>query len=192
MFRSIVVCAAHLHIIYLKIWRDYHMKIHKNWRASKFSRGQLNFRCRLPPGNWLQIFIRNPVMINVMEVLSNTGKYESLLPRKVWLPGSHKVTLSPYHGLDITYAGQHAMMIIPRMFHGSIWNGISYGIHKRICESVTTKKSETSKLEAQGPCTGHRSIIAILYCFSFKYMKREKGRDLTRYTNLCGLNTLPH
>ena len=24
------------------------------------------------------------------------------------------------------------------------------------------------KLEAQGPCTGHRSIIAILYCFSFK------------------------
>ena len=47
------------------------------------------------------------------------------------------------------------------------------------------------KLEAQGPCTGHRSIIAILYCFSFKYMKREKGRDLTRYTNLCGLNTLP-
>ena len=49
-----------------------------------------------------------------------------------------------------------------------------------------------NKLEAQGPCTGHRSIIAILYCFSFKYMKREKGRDLTQYTNLCGLNTLPH
>ena len=48
------------------------------------------------------------------------------------------------------------------------------------------------KLEAQGPCTGHRSIIAILYCFSFKYMKRKKGRDLTQYTNLCGLNTLPH
>ena len=48
------------------------------------------------------------------------------------------------------------------------------------------------ELEAQGPCTGHRSIIAILYCFSFKYMKREKGRDLTQYTNLCGLNTLPH
>ena len=48
------------------------------------------------------------------------------------------------------------------------------------------------KLEAQGPCTGHRSIIAILYCFSFKYMKREKGRDLPQYTNLCGLNTLPH
>ena len=48
------------------------------------------------------------------------------------------------------------------------------------------------KLEAQGPCTGHRSTIAILYCFSFKYMKREKGRDLTQYTNLCGLNTLPH
>ena len=48
------------------------------------------------------------------------------------------------------------------------------------------------KLEAQGPCTGHRSIIAILYCFSFKYMKREKGRDLTQYTNLFGLNTLPH
>ena len=48
------------------------------------------------------------------------------------------------------------------------------------------------KLEAQGPCTGHRSSIAILYCFSFKYMKREKGRDLTQYTNLCGLNTLPH
>ena len=48
------------------------------------------------------------------------------------------------------------------------------------------------KLEAQAPCTGHRSIIAILYCFSFKYMKREKGRDLTQYTNLCGLNTLPH
>ena len=46
------------------------------------------------------------------------------------------------------------------------------------------------ELEAQGPCTGQRSIIAILYCFSFKYMKREKGRDLT--TNLCGLNTLPH
>ena len=48
------------------------------------------------------------------------------------------------------------------------------------------------KLEAQGPCTGHRSIIAILYCFSFKYMKSEKGKDLTDYTNLCGLNTLPH
>ena len=48
------------------------------------------------------------------------------------------------------------------------------------------------KLEAQGPCAGHRSIIAILYCFSFKYMKREKGRGLTQYTNLCGLNTLPH
>ena len=28
-----------------------------------------------------------------------------------------------------------------------------------------------SKLEAQGPCTGHRSIIAILHCFSFEYMK---------------------
>ena len=49
-----------------------------------------------------------------------------------------------------------------------------------------------NKLEARGPCTGHGSIIAILYCFSFKYMKREKGRDLTQYTNLCGLNTLPH
>ena len=48
------------------------------------------------------------------------------------------------------------------------------------------------ELEAQGPCTGHRSIIAILYCFSFKNMEREKGRDLTQYTNLCGLNTLPH
>ena len=47
------------------------------------------------------------------------------------------------------------------------------------------------KLEAQGLCPGHRSIIAILYCFYFKYMKREKGRDLTQYTNLCGLNTLP-
>ena len=46
------------------------------------------------------------------------------------------------------------------------------------------------KLEAQGSCTGHRSIIAMLYRFSFKYMKREKGRDLTQYTNLCGLNTL--
>ena len=53
-------------------------------------------------------------------------------------------------------------------------------------------KSSKTKLEAQGPCTGHRSIIAILYCFSFKYMKREKGRDLTQYTNLCGLTTLPH
>ena len=48
------------------------------------------------------------------------------------------------------------------------------------------------ELEAQGPCPGHRSSIAILYCFSFKYMKREKGRDQTQYTNLCGLNTLPH
>ena len=48
------------------------------------------------------------------------------------------------------------------------------------------------KLEAQGPCTGHRSSIAILYCFSFKYMKREKGRDLTQYTILCGFTTLPH
>ena len=48
------------------------------------------------------------------------------------------------------------------------------------------------QLEAQGPCPGHRSSIAILYCFSFKYMKREKGRDQTQYTNLCGLNTLPH
>ena len=38
------------------------------------------------------------------------------------------------------------------------------------------------ELEAQGPCTGHRSSIAILYCFSFKYMKREKGRDQTQYT----------
>ena len=27
------------------------------------------------------------------------------------------------------------------------------------------------QLEAQGPCTGHMSIIAILYCFSFEYMK---------------------
>ena len=52
--------------------------------------------------------------------------------------------------------------------------------------------AKKGKLEAQGPCTGHRSIIAILYCFSFKYMKREKGRDLTQYTNWCGLNTLPH
>ena len=44
-------------------------------------------------------------------------------------------------------------------------------------------RDQFRKLEAQGPCTGHRSIIAILYCFSFKYMKREKGRDLTQYTN---------
>ena len=33
------------------------------------------------------------------------------------------------------------------------------------------KKPNKQKLEAQGPCTGHRSIIAILYCFSFEYMK---------------------
>ena len=63
-------------------------------------------------------------------------------------------------------------------------------------ESCTPNKEITlanlKELEAQGPCTGHRSIIAILFCFSFKYMKREKGRDLTQYTNLCGLNTLPH
>ena len=54
------------------------------------------------------------------------------------------------------------------------------------------KPREQIQLEAQGPCTGHRSSIAILYCFSFKYMKREKGRDLTQYTILCGLTTLSH
>ena len=32
-------------------------------------------------------------------------------------------------------------------------------------------QADKKKLEAQGPCTGHRSIIAILYCFSFEYMK---------------------
>ena len=57
---------------------------------------------------------------------------------------------------------------------------------------VTLICKHSIKLEAQGPCTGHRSIIATLYCFSLKYTKREKGRDLTQYTNLCGLNTLPH
>ena len=57
---------------------------------------------------------------------------------------------------------------------------------------MTLEKTNMTQLEAQGPCTGHRSSIAILYCFSFKYMKREKGRDLTQYTNLCGLNTMPH
>ena len=66
--------------------------------------------------------------------------------------------------------------------------------YKYIILGLHTSHSLASnhKLEAQGPCTGHRSIIAVLYCFSFKYMKREKGRDLTQYTNLCGLNTLPH
>ena len=59
-------------------------------------------------------------------------------------------------------------------------------------EFVRRSNHWSLKLEAQGPCTGHRSIIAILYCFSFKHIKREKGRDLTQYTNLCGLNTLPH
>ena len=57
---------------------------------------------------------------------------------------------------------------------------------------LTYKLKQEQKLEAQGPCTGHRSSIAILFCFSFKYMKREKGRDLTQYTILCGLTTLPH
>ena len=32
-----------------------------------------------------------------------------------------------------------------------------------------------TELEAQGPCTGHRSIIAILYCF-FKYNIHEKRK----------------
>ena len=59
-------------------------------------------------------------------------------------------------------------------------------------EAIIWNSELMYKLEAQGPCTGHRSSIAIFYCFSFKYMKREKGRDLTQYTNLCGLNTMPH
>ena len=67
------------------------------------------------------------------------------------------------------------------------------GIEPRNSYSTGQVLSNGAKqLEAQGPCTGHRSSIAILYCFSFKYMKRENGRDLTQYTNLCGLNTLPH
>ena len=41
---------------------------------------------------------------------------------------------------------------------------------------------QKKKLEAQGPCTGHRSIIATLHCFPL----HEK------YTNECRLNTLPH
>ena len=41
-----------------------------------------------------------------------------------------------------------------------------------LAQTNITKESGL-KLEAQGPCTGHRSTIAILYCFSFKYMKRE-------------------
>ena len=66
------------------------------------------------------------------------------------------------------------------------------GLKVKVNLQGTFKKMYREKLEAQGPCTGHRSSIAILYCFSFKYMKREKGRDQTQYTNLCGLNTLPH
>ena len=70
--------------------------------------------------------------------------------------------------------------------YSQVYTNIEYEI------TVDYHLQQNCKLEAQGPCTGHRSIIAILYCFSFKYMKREKGRDLTQYTNLCGLNTLPH
>ena len=69
-----------------------------------------------------------------------------------------------------------------------IWFCDKYGRPVNLLPTLTIY----GELEAQGPFTGHRSIIAILYCFSFKYMKREKGRDLTQYTNLCGLNTLPH
>ena len=42
---------------------------------------------------------------------------------------------------------------------------------------------------------GHEKYFHARYlscCFSVKYMKREKVRDLTQYSNLCGLNTLPH
>ena len=38
-------------------------------------------------------------------------------------------------------------------------------------EQKVQNNDSNKKLEAQGPCTGHRSIIAILYCFSFEYMK---------------------
>ena len=41
--------------------------------------------------------------------------------------------------------------------------------------------SQLNKLEAQGPCTGHRSIIAILYCFSFK----ERGGGQNFSTSFC-------
>ena len=90
--------------------------------------------------------------------------------------GRNKKTSTPEQGISLSYLEKH------------------FQRKTDITRKLADLENDVNKLEleAQGPCTGHRSIIAILYCFSFKYMKREKGRDLTQYTNLCGLNTLPH
>ena len=45
--------------------------------------------------------------------------------------------------------------------------GSSIIVLQKIDTQNNQGKVTCKKLEAQGPCTGHRSIIAILYCFSF-------------------------
>ena len=56
-----------------------------------------------------------------MAVLDNIGK----LWRNMWkcdYQGSHKMTLPLItHHLDLTFTGQHAIVNIPRRFHGGIW-----------------------------------------------------------------------
>ena len=55
-------------------------------------------------------------------------------------------------------------------------------------------RRQKCQYETRGPGALYRAqeYHCNLVLFSFKYMKREKGRDLTHYTNLCGLNILPH
>ena len=64
-----------------------------------------------------------------------------------------------------------------------------------LCKNIKRFQRQNSiLLETRGPGALYRAqeYHCNLVLFSFKYMKREKGRDLTPYTNLCGLNTLPH
>ena len=64
--------------------------------------------------------------------------------------------------------------ILPSLPHDHSKQYVTY--QKRVRKYIITK------LEVQGPCTGHRSIIAILHCFPLH----------ERYAIECRLNTLPH
>ena len=132
---------------------------------------------------WECHFVKT-LWIRLKETLNNALKTNILLQPEVFI-------FNIYEGEYSGVVNTCFLLIKKKYIYNCKCNDKSPSFEQAKKQQKKPKKKQI-QLVAQGPCTGHRSIIAILYCLSFKYMKREKGRDLTQYTNLCGLNTLPH
>ena len=82
--------------------------------------------------------------------------------------GQNVVNVPVYNDVEMRYN-----VFLPRgeQSQGKCRKGEEHDVFLLECRQSVWNPFQPKELEAQGPCVGHRSIIAILHCFSLVHEK---------------------